>query len=80
MPRPRTEQAIFLRADDIRPVRAVLWNTAGRAAMTAGVALHHAGLALCGLAGHLDARADTAGYWTAHRRARLHEELACGDL
>lgn len=46
-----------------RPVRARAWNAAGAACGTVGRALHRAGLALCGLSGYLDARADNAGYW-----------------
>lgn len=44
------------------------WNAAGRLTMLLGQALHTAGLALCGLAGDFDARADNAGYWD-HRSA-----------
>lgn len=51
-------------------IRARLWNLAGALAMRAGQALHDAGLALCGLAGDLDARADTAGYWDRWRLRR----------
>lgn len=45
-------------------MRAWLWNTAGAISMRLG-------LALCSLAGYLDAQADAAGYWTPARRARL---------
>lgn len=48
-----------------------LWNLAGRWAFRLGEVLHAAGLALCGLAGDLDARADLAGYWTPARSERL---------
>jgi hypothetical protein len=40
------------------PLRFHAWNTAGRLAMVAGLALHRAGLWLCGCAGALDATAD----------------------
>jgi hypothetical protein len=49
-------------------VIAVAWNAAGWLVMRVGCALHAAGLALCGLAGDLDARADSAGYWDRARR------------
>lgn len=42
---------------------AVLLDRAGWLAGVTGRALYRAGLALCGLAGDLDARADQAGIW-----------------
>lgn len=45
-----------------------LWNAAGRVTFVVGSALHRVGLALCGLAGDLDARADLAGYWDGRTR------------
>ena len=45
------------------------WNLAGAAAFRLGSALTRLGLALCGLAGALDARADSAGYWDGRRLA-----------
>jgi hypothetical protein len=47
---------------------AIFWNTAGRLARWIGDQLARGRVALYGLSGDFDARADNAGYWDKHRR------------
>lgn len=54
----------------MKRARAEAWNLAGRAAWNLGQAFKRAALALSGLSGSLDARADIAGYWDWHASAR----------
>lgn len=50
-----------------RRLRAEVLNLAGRWAFRIGSRASRAGLALCGVAGRLDAMADQADYWEWHR-------------
>jgi len=54
----RDDAGLFEAPPPRRPVRVHVLNTLGSVTMTAGSALHHAGLTLCGWAGWLDAVAD----------------------